>query len=311
MRFTFRQLDYFIAAGETGSVTLAAERVGISQPSVSTAIAHLEREWGVQLFVRHHAQGLSLTSTGRTLLAEAKRVVAQAEALHALASDATGEVRGDLVLGCLVTLAPMVLPELVRSFTTAFPGARVRSVEDDGERLLDGLRRAEIDAAITYDLQVPASVGFTPLARLPAHALVGEAHPFAGRETIGLEDLAREPLVLLDLPLSRDYFLALFMRHGLTPVVGARSAHMEVVRTMVANGYGYTLANVRPRSDVALDGRRLVRVDLAGEHRPMMMGLARLARLGRSRLIDAFESHCTACITDASIPGMLAPDAQA
>src|SRR5258707_14043708 len=109
MRYTFRQLEYFIAAGETGSITLASERISISQPSISTAISHLERELGVQLFVRHHAQGLSLTPVGRTLLRDAKQLIEQAEALYATASEASGQVRGQLTVGCLVTLAPMVL----------------------------------------------------------------------------------------------------------------------------------------------------------------------------------------------------------
>ena len=58
MRYTLRQIEYFIATAETGSITLASERVNISQPSISTAIAHLEEELGTQLFVRRHAQGM-------------------------------------------------------------------------------------------------------------------------------------------------------------------------------------------------------------------------------------------------------------
>lgn len=88
MRFTLRQLEYFIAAGQTGSITLASERIHISQPSISTAIAHLERELSVQLFVRHHAQGLTLTPIGREVLREAKALVEQAEGLYTLASEA-------------------------------------------------------------------------------------------------------------------------------------------------------------------------------------------------------------------------------
>jgi len=61
VKFSFRQLSYFIAAAETGSITLASKRANISQPAISTAISHVERELGVQLFLRHHAQGLSLT----------------------------------------------------------------------------------------------------------------------------------------------------------------------------------------------------------------------------------------------------------
>jgi DNA-binding transcriptional LysR family regulator len=304
MRFTFRQLEYFIAAGETGSVTLASERINISQPAISSAIAHLERELGIQLFVRHHAQGLSLTPAGRSLLGEAKRVVAQAEGLYALASESSEQVRGRLTVGCLVTLAPMVMPELWHSFQATHPTTQIHPVATNQEQLLDGLRRAEIDVALTYDLQIPDDVAFEPLASLPPHALVGEAHPLAGRMSVSLAELADLPLILLDLPLSREYFLALFMKEGLEPTIAMRSAHQDVVRTTVANGHGYSLANVRPRSDLALDGRRVVRVPLSGDQRPMRVGLATLSRRVKSRLISAFEAHCRAIVSEAHIPGM-------
>lgn len=89
MRFTLRQLEYFIAASEVGSITLASERIHISQPSISTAISHLEKELSVQLFIRHHAHGLSPTPVGRELLREAKALVAQAQNLYLKASEAT------------------------------------------------------------------------------------------------------------------------------------------------------------------------------------------------------------------------------
>ena len=307
MRFTLRQLEYFIAAGETGSITVASERIHISQPSISTAIAHLEKEFGVQLFVRHHAQGLSLTAAGRDLLREAKNLVEQAEGLYTLASETGAQVRGTLSLGCMVTLAPMLVPELSHAFRQGYPATLIRHVEGNQEQLIESLRRSETDVGITYDLRVPDDILFTPLADLPPHVLVAESHPFARRPALTLEELVPEPMILLDLPISREYFLALFMVDGLQPNVGARSAHQEVVRTMVANGYGYTLFNVRPRSDQALDGKRLVRVPLLGDHRPMRIGLARLRQLTRSRIVEAFEAHCRAFISDAYIPGMVAP----
>ena len=67
MRFSLKQLHYFVAAAEAGSIKLASERVNISQPSISSAIAHLEEELNVQLFIRHHAQGLSLTLAGKRM----------------------------------------------------------------------------------------------------------------------------------------------------------------------------------------------------------------------------------------------------
>jgi DNA-binding transcriptional LysR family regulator len=308
MRFTFRQLEYFVAAAETGSITLASERINISQPSISTAISNLETELGVQLFVRHHAQGLSLTQAGRRLLLEAKGLLAQASHLYDVVSEVTEVVRGQLSVGCMVTFAPMIIPELCHEFTRAYPDVVIRQQERHQENLFDGLRRVEIDVALTYDLQIPSDIEFEPLAVLPLHVLVGEQHPLASRPSIALEEIAQEPLILLDLPISREYFMAAYLSHGLEPKIGARSSYPDVIRTMVANGYGYTLANVRPRSDMSLDGRRLVRLKLEGDHRPMRIGVARLGSIAKTRLIAAFESHCRSFISDGYIPGMVAPN---
>ncbi len=307
MRFTLRQLEYFIAAGETGSITQASERINISQPSISTAISQLEQELDVQLFVRHHAQGLSLTPVGRIMLMEAKRLIEQAESLYAVASEASDEVRGQLNVGCLTTLAPMILPELALSFKSGFPKASIRPQADHRETLLAGLHKAIIDVAISYDLQIPADIEFAPLVDLPVHALVGESHPLARHSAVTLEELASLPLILLDLPLVAEYFLAIFMKEGLQHNISFRISHPDVIRTMVANGYGYTLANVTPRSDLALDGRKVVRVRLSGEHRPMTIGLATLRHVKKSRLLTAFAAHARSFISDAYIPGMVAP----
>lgn len=307
MRYTLRQIEYFIATAETGSITLASERVNVSQPSISTAIAHLEEELGAQLFVRRHAQGLSLTPAGRVLLVEAKQLIEQAEHVYSVASEVGQHVRGQLSLGCFVPLAPMVMPELSHSFTSTYAETRITQVVADHEQLLERLQHAELDVAITYDLLIPEEFEFLPLASLPAHVVVSEGSPLARHSAVSLQELAREPLILLDLPISREYFLGLFMKEGLEPHIISRSTHPDVIRTMVANGYGYTLANVRPRCEMALDGRRVARVRLSGDHKPMVMGLLTLAQTRKSRLVDSFEQHCRRHVSDAYIPGMVAP----
>jgi DNA-binding transcriptional LysR family regulator len=302
-----RQLGYFVAAAETGSITLASKRASISPPSISTAISHIERELGVQLFLRHHAHGLSLTPVGRALLREVKQLLRQAEGLHAAAAEVSQQVRGELAVGWFSTLAPIVMPQLVASFTKGFPEARLRCREDHQAGLLQSLRAAETDVAITYDLQITADIAFSPLASLPPHALFGAAHPLARERSVRLGQLAPLPMVLLDLPMSREYFLALFVRERLEPNVAWESTQQEVVRTMVANGLGYTLANVRPRSAVALDGRRIYAVPLAGAPAPVHIGIAALKQLKPTRLVEAFANHCRAVIQESHVPGMTAP----
>jgi len=188
-----------------------------------------------------------------------------------------------------------------------FPDTTIRHVEGHQEDFLKGLQRSEIDLARTYDLQIPDDIEFSPLVSLPPYIVVAETHPLAHQSAVALEELTGQPLVLLDLPLSREYVLALFMAAGITPTIATRSAYPEEVRAMVANGVGYALFNVRPRSDQSLDGRKLVSIRLAGQHRPMTIGIATLRALARSKLIEAFCGHCRARISRAYIPGMVAP----
>jgi DNA-binding transcriptional LysR family regulator len=304
MKFSLRQLGYFIAAAETGSITLASKRASISQPAISTAISHIERELDLQLFLRHHAQGLSLTPAGRTLLREAKQLLKQAEGLYSAAADINHQMRGELSVGWFSTLAPIMMPELAQSFLKAFPDIQIRSHESHQEGLLSSLREARIELAITYDLEISDDIDFLPLASLPPYALFGSSHPLARERTIKLSQLAALPMVLLDLPMSREYFHALFIRERIKPNIAWSSVQFEVVRTMVANGLGYTLVNVRPRADIALDGRRLHRVALAGDPPPLRIGIAALKQLRKTRLAEAFERHCRELISENYIPGM-------
>ncbi len=304
MRITLKQLEYFVAAGEMGSIKLASMRINISQPSISSAISHLEREFGVQLFVRHHAQGLALTSSGKTMLREAKLMLRQAQGLYTIAGELNNEMRGRLSVGCMVTLAPMIAPELAHAFSERHPGVTLNMIEGSHQELLSKLRQVEIDVAICYDLQVPADIQFEPLASLPPHVLLSRNHKFARRTSIDLSELADEPMVILDLPQSREYFVSLFESKNLAPRIVARAANQEVVRTMVANNYGFTISNVRPRNLTALDGRKLVSIRLAGEHTPMQIGISTLAQERKPMILTVFEQHCRSMITDAGIPGM-------
>jgi len=307
VRFTLRQLEYFVAVGESGSITQAAQRVNISQPSISAAITHLETELGVQLFVRHHAQGLSLTPAGRTLLDRAKAVLRQAESLLVSATALANDVSGHIDVGFLLTLAPLIIPEICRPFEQKFPMARVRVTEEHQGALLTRLRTAEISMAITYDLDLPDDVAFEPLASLPPYVLLPGEHPLARQKFVSLQKLAREPFILLDLPISRDYFMDIFQMQKIAPNIRERSQYPDVVRSLVARGHGYSILNVRPRNVASLDGLPLAYVDLAGSHRALQLGIASLKGYRRTALSEAFEAHCRSLITTTSIPGTRPP----
>jgi DNA-binding transcriptional LysR family regulator len=295
LRFTLRQLEYLVAVGEAGSIALAAERVNVSSPSISTAIVQLEREFGVQLFVRRHAQGLALTEAGRRMVAEARGVLAAAARMADLAAEITGSVRGPLTLGCLQPVAQMLLPSLRRSFTEAWPEVTFHQYEGNQAELFERLRAGALDAALSYALDIPPDLAFHPLAALPPHALLAADHPLARAGTLSPADLAAHPMVLLDLPFSADYFLQVFTRRGLKPRIVERTRDMGLMRAMVANGFGFSLANIRLRSDVASDGRRLVTVPLADPDQPiepLAFGLVLAEGAEGARRVRALTEHC-------------------
>src|SRR5258706_2065635 len=90
LRYSLRQLRYFVVTAELLSFTAAAKQLHISQPSISTALADLETSFGVQLFIRHHASGLSLTQAGRDMLGRARDLLKNAEELQTAAKEMDG-----------------------------------------------------------------------------------------------------------------------------------------------------------------------------------------------------------------------------
>jgi len=257
-------LEYFVAVGDVGSIELASEKVNVSSPSISAAINQLEKEFGLPLFVRQHAQGLSLTLAGRRMMEQARLVLREADRLMDLAGDISDFVRGPLAIGCLVTFAQMVLPSVRRSFQTENPDVRVRQHELNQSQIFSFLRRAEIDVALTYDLDLPADLHFVPLLELPPYAIVSETHPLAHLTTVSVEELKSHPMVLLDLPFNSEYFLAFFTQIAAKPLIAERTKDMAVMRSLVANGFGYSIANVRPLNDSSPDGKPLKFIPLSG-----------------------------------------------
>ena len=150
LRFTLRQLEYLVAVGDLGTIALASEKINVSSPSISAAISQLEAEFGVQLFVRHHAQGLSLTPGGRRVYNAAKRLLSDAAALNDLTDEVADKPRGSLTIGALASLAPILSASLRRSFEREYPDASVTLRDGNQTELLNALGRAEIDLSLIH-----------------------------------------------------------------------------------------------------------------------------------------------------------------
>ncbi|POX37744.1 LysR family transcriptional regulator [Streptomyces sp. Ru73] len=294
--FTLVQLRYFLAAAELGSMTAAAQRISVSQSAISTAVTHLERELGVQLLIRHHAKGLSLTRAGERFLHELRGFLTHAEGLTETARSLGTELVGELAVGCFQTLAPFFLPRLLREFGDAHPAVRVEVTEGDIRAVQQDLRGGRCELALLYDLGLDPDIEREVLAVAPPYALVPAGHPLAGAGAVRLADLAAEPMILLDLPLSRDYFRSLFLKTGVEPKVRHRSTSYETVRAMVAAGHGFALLNQRPVHDATYDGGRAVALRLTDPLPALPVVLARLSGVRPTARAQAFAAVCRAAL---------------
>jgi DNA-binding transcriptional LysR family regulator len=124
-----------------------------------------------------------------------------------------------------------------------------------------------LDLVVTYDIGEEYGSGITPICKVPAHALVRYDDSLADKETVSMEELSQRPLVLLDLPESRTYLMALFDFAARRPKLGLRTRSYETVRTAVSNGLGVSVLNIKPNLDASPDGPELRRIPISDQLR--------------------------------------------
>lgn len=241
---TLRELRYLVALADHGHFGRAAQACHISQPTLSTQVRKLEDSLGVVLFERTN-RALQLTAIGRKIVDQARRVLAEADALEALARETAAPLAGPLSLGVIPTLGPYLLPWLMPLVQRRYPELRLIVCEDLTFDLLDRLRRHRIDAALLAlpiegpDLTVRA------LFDEPFWFACPRQHPLAAAAAVSDAALRRQRLLLLtDGHCLRDQALAVCGQSEATLKDDGsdfRATSLETLRQMVAAGMGCTL----------------------------------------------------------------------
>jgi DNA-binding transcriptional LysR family regulator len=292
LRYSLRQLEYFATVAEQHSIANAAHLLNVSQPSVSKAITNLEKQLSVQLFIRHHARGVSLTPTGARLLVDARGLLRYASEFQQNAQASSDTASGRLELACFSTVGPVFMPSILSGFAEHYPGIDIKLHEGNQEDLVLGLSSGRFELAFMYDLLLPDDIEIDILASFDPYVLLPEQHPLAKRKRISLASLKDEPLILLDLPPSREYFVGLFRKTGIEPRIAFSSPSLEMVRGLVGRNQGYSLLVTHPYFDFTYDGQTIVTRPLADETAGGDLGIARLERLRPSRAMKVFTEFC-------------------
>lgn len=291
--YTLRQLKYFVTTVEAGSVAEASRKLYIAQPSISTAIKGLEESFGVQLFIRHHAQGVSLTPSGARFYRKAQELLRMAHEFEQNALADNDIVAGQIDIGCFETVAPLYLPQLIAGFREQYPGVDIRIRDGDQQELVQGLTAGTFDLAFLYDHDLDNTIATEPL--MPPqkpYALLPDGHRFAAQVQVSLRDLCLEPMILLDVLPSRTYFVSVFSELGLSPHIVFSSPSIEMVRGMVGQGFGFSLLVTRPHSECTYDGKKVVMVEIAEAVATSGLVSARLKRAQLTKPAQLFVDYC-------------------
>ncbi|MEV7731749.1 LysR family transcriptional regulator [Streptomyces sp. NPDC088921] len=293
-RYTLRQLEFFVAVADAGSVSGAAEACGASQAGVSLAIRDLERHLGVQLLVRRRAKGAALTDAGSKVLADARRLLEGADALHSLASATDSRVSGTISVGCYMTLAPLLIPPLLDDFASRHPALDVRVSEGAAGEIREALLDGHCELGFLYANDSGSGLDSIPVQTTRPYLILAADNPLADQEQISLAEVADAPLIMFDVPSARNA-ARMLADAGLPANIRHLSQNIEVVRGLVARGIGYSIMVQRWPSDVSFEGRPIVSRPIADDipDRVAVLAWPERSRLTRraAAIVEFFRSR--------------------
>ena len=299
---TIRQIRYFVSTAEHGQISQAAIDLSISQSAITTAIKELEGATGVDLFTRT-AHGMELTSAGREFLFHAYDILNKlSEAMTVKVP--SFDLEGQLNVAATYTVLGYFLPHHIDRLSRSHPKLQIQLFELTRDAIEEGLLSNRYDMAVILtsnnvnpDLSTETLVSSRRRLWLPSR------HPLLSRESVGLKEIAEEPYIMLTVDEAAHTALRYWSQTPYRPQVKLRTSSTEAVRSMVANGFGYGIANMRPLHNMSPDGKPLVFVTLEGDIRPLTMGVLLPNAEHRTQTVQAFIEHCRRFVLEQGVFG--------
>jgi len=274
MAFTLRQLQYFIAVAEEGTVSGAAQSLSISQSAVTEAIKELEGDLGVRLFERHR-RGLAITHTGHQFMRHATRILASVSDARRSFGEAEETTPGVLQLGVTSLVAGYVLSDLLSRYRRAYPSVEVSAIEDNGEYLEHLLVGGELDVAVMVisNLRDRVALQAEIFETSPYRLWLPLGHRLASADIIHASDIVPEPLIMLTVDETEEITGKLLAALGARPHVAFRTRSVEAVRSLVATGAGIALLPDLIYRPWSLEGDRIESRDISGALPVVQVGI--------------------------------------
>ncbi len=250
-----KQLRAFCNAAQTESVSEAAERLFLSQPTVSLQIQALEREFETMLFERRGPK-IRLTPEGKTLYKLAQPLIQGIDGLHETFIAKCGSLEsGELNIAAGESTILYVLPEAMRTFSNTYPKIRIKLQNVTGRDGMGMIRADQVDFAVGSMSEVADDIFYHPVVSYKTVLITPLDHPLANKESVTLHDISPYGLILPPHHLSTWRMVDLvFNQHNLNYRVNLEAGGWEVIKKYVEQGLGISIV-----SDVCLNGNEKLR----------------------------------------------------
>ena len=196
MNVTLRQLHAFIAVAQTGSFTLAAERLFVTQSALSGLIRELESSLGLRLFDRS-TRRLRLSVIGQELYQQIEKILHDLEGVVSEAGNLKALQRGKVRIAVPQLLACTLLPQVMADFKALHPGVQLRMVDCAVESVMARVFSGEVDIGIGPERETNSDIEAAELFTLPFMVVLPKGHPLAAQEQVRWQDLSAQPLITL------------------------------------------------------------------------------------------------------------------
>ncbi|MEM7466792.1 MAG: hydrogen peroxide-inducible genes activator [Pseudomonadota bacterium] len=256
-RVTLKQIRYFLAVAEAGSFRRAADRLGVTQPTITAQVAALEEILDTVVFERTRV-GTQPTPTGRELIPSARAVLEQAEGFCDLASSVSHGVAGTYRLGVTPTLGPYVLPHILPSIHAEYANLKLYVREAAPNDLEQDVVNARHDLVMTTQPVLSQELVVTPLFAEPLKLVIAKDHRLASKKRINSADLFGEQVLTIgEHHLFHRQITDLCQRVGAFVRRDYEGTSLDTLRQMVVMGMGiaflpalYVKSEIRARDEL-------------------------------------------------------------
>ena len=293
MRLSIKALSYFLAAAEHRSIARAADQLHVVPSAVASAVEQVEQAFDLKLLQRYPAKGVRPTAAGIELMRKIRHLLDEYQNLMLEGAELRAALSGKLSVGYYAPVAPAFMPAIVGPLVRDNPEVRISFVACDNEAAQGGLLDGTFEVIVFVAENVRPGIEWETLIEAPPYLLISRDHRLASKRAVTFRDLAKLPLVLLDLPFASEYYRALLENNGVEAAFVATASTTEMVRSLVGAGVGGALLNMRPATDVSYAGEAVVAVPLRSPAPPLRLVLGLQSGKPR-RLVQAFADACRA-----------------